>query len=111
MTREALKDDRVQVRPLELARRERLSARIRLMRAVPLLPGMKDAAERAHRVSLGGSHGRVPMRTRDRLTRGGWVGVECEARKRGKRRLRNRKKDGADEYCGLRSADCGLIGD
>ena len=111
MTREALEHDRIQVRPFERARRERLRARIRLMRAVPLLPGMEHAAERARRFGVRGSRGRVPMRARDRLTRRSGIGVERQAREGGKGGLRHRKNDGADTECGLRIADCGFSAD
>ena len=46
---EALEDDAIQVVPFEVARRQRLRARVGLVRGVPLLPGMQHPAERADR--------------------------------------------------------------
>ena len=48
---QALQHDRVEVRPLERARRERLRARVGLVRGVPLFPGLQHAAERADRLA------------------------------------------------------------
>ena len=82
MTREALEHDRIQVRPLEHARRERLRARIRLMGAVPLLPGLEHAPERANRIGVGGSRRRLSRCAREMASRAAAAsGVECETRK------------------------------
>ena len=91
MPREALQDDRIQVRPLEGARRERLRARVRLVGAVPLLPRMEHSAERADRFGVRGSSGGVAVRARNRLTRRSRVGVERQTRQGRRGGLRERQ--------------------
>ena len=48
VARQALQHDGVEIVPLERLRRERLRARVCLVRGVPLLPGVQRPRERAH---------------------------------------------------------------
>ena len=82
-----LQDDRVEVVPVERARRKRLCSQVTLVRRPPLLPGVKDATERARRLSVARMCECVRMRARDGLACRGRIGLERQMRER---RLRDR---------------------
>ena len=104
MPGQALQDERVEVEPVEDARREQLAAEVGLMRAFPLLPRMQQTGEAAHRVGVNRTRGRVAVGRRQWFV-GCWrIGVERGKRQRRRGRLRKRERARGDEDdCSLAS--------
>ena len=69
---QALQHNRVEVVPGERSRRQRLGAGIRLVRGLPLLPGVQQAGERADRLGVVRTRGGVLVRARKHVARRRW---------------------------------------
>ena len=104
-------DDGIEVEPVERGGRERLGARVRLVRGIPLFPRVERPRERTDGGDVSWPGCGVAVRARDRLARGRRKRVGCERRKGRKRRLREKRTRGADRQCGFRIAECGFIVD
>ena len=78
--REALQHNRVEVVPGERSRRQRLGARVGLVRGLPLLPGVQQAGERADGLGVVRTRGGVLVRARERVASRRWKRIKREAR-------------------------------
>ena len=89
---ETLQHDRIEIQPLERARRERLRADVRLVGGAPLLPCLQRLRELTYGIGVSRSRVRDFVHGRHRLARGSWVGIEGEMGQRRQRCLRRRRQ-------------------